>query len=220
LLEEEEVVMYTRSAKSVDEGRAGRSPRNAGSERVRRILLGALAVMAGAGLVAAPTAHADVLTRLTLDTVLFNDGTTATGSFVFDSTNNTLSDISIVTEASPAFPAGTFTGSIGSNVNSVNISGFIFYSFNFLDEFGLNEYQLTLSPGAPFSFDSQNFIIDPSYELGNNTGTKRLAPSGSLDPSGVAEPAGLTLLAVGLAALAFARSGLAGRTGPRGCEKA
>lgn len=59
-----------------------------------------------------PTASADTLVTWTLENVTFTDGATATGSFVYDATTNTVSSIDVVTTAGTLFGGSVYTGAM------------------------------------------------------------------------------------------------------------
>ena len=68
----------------------------------------------------------------TLHNVTFNDGGTASGTYVYDADTNTVSNINIVTTAGSAMPGATYTNlSSGAQAYSFNVTvvphGFLGY---------------------------------------------------------------------------------------------
>jgi hypothetical protein len=87
-----------------------------------RVSIIAAVVLALFGFV--PTASADGV-LWTLNDMIFSDGATASGSFVYDAATNTLSSISITTTAGSAFGGATYTAVDPSFTPLPNDIGFV-----------------------------------------------------------------------------------------------
>lgn len=72
----------------------------------------------------APTASADGVTW-TLNNMVFSDGATASGSFVYDASTNALSSINVTTTAGSAFGGATYTAVDPSFTPLPNDIGFV-----------------------------------------------------------------------------------------------
>ena len=98
--------------------------------------------------------RADVFTTFDLDNVMFSDGGTATGSFTFDSTNGSLSNVSITT--SPDGNVGT-TYTSGTSALGPNLTRPTFELFSFVN----GSLILQLEVNLPVAFTSPNSIVGP-----------------------------------------------------------
>ena len=98
--------------------------------------------------------RADVFTTFDLDNVMFSDGGTASGSFTFDSTNGSLSNVSITT--SPDGNVGT-TYTSGTSALGPNLTRPTFELFSFVN----GSLILQLEVNLPVAFTSPNSIVGP-----------------------------------------------------------
>jgi hypothetical protein len=139
-------------------------------------------------------ARADVFTTFTLDNVSLSGSATATGSFTFDSTNGTLSNVNIVTSASPGFVGATYTS--GFEVSGAN-SGFQFGST-------IPIFFMYLSGGLPPSLTTPTLLSSVAAEV---TGASIIRfASGSIAPAAVP---GL-IAGAGIPGIIFASGGFLG----------
>ena len=98
--------------------------------------------------------RADVFTTFDLDNVMFSDGGTASGSFTFDSTTGSLSNVSITT--SPDGNVGT-TYTSGTSALGPNLTRPTFELFSFVN----GSLILQLEVNLPVAFTSPNSIVGP-----------------------------------------------------------
>ena len=187
-----------------------------------------VAAMAGA-CVAAASASADVITTFNLAGVTFSDGGTASGSFAYDSTSHSLSNVNITTSGG-TLPGATYNGLDALNAVNVALENYptlgtvdtLQFEFNksaefspvlFLD-FDVPSFSLS-SPDSMLVDLSDVAFVDPGISGEFTCGTAcpanmsktetefRYVTSGEIDP--VPEPASLTLLGSGLIGLILAR---------------
>ena len=110
-------------------------------------------------------ALADTFTTFTLDNVSFVDGAMATGSFTFDSTNGTLSNVNIATSSTAAFLGHTYTSGLEMT------GGFQFGSTTPI-------FFMFLSGGLPPSLTTPTLLTTNSAELSGSQ-LLRVVTSGS-----------------------------------------
>jgi MYXO-CTERM domain-containing protein len=151
----------------------------------------------------------------TLDGVVFEDGTTATGSFVFDADTTTFSALSIVTAGGSSIPSGSswfFDDQFATaQQNAAGISGWVSTSRNGGDQTGAFVLSL-FSVGGPVMTNAGGTIVVESGVVGvcqdslcqfvENTLPFATLTSGSfVSPRVAPEPAVLWLAGLGIAAL-------------------
>ena len=170
-----------------------------------RRCLGALAVAAVSMVLAPLSANASPITW-TLQSVIFADGGTASGSFAYDAAANVYSAISISTSATGGIPAALFqyksifgtAPSVGVflDSNAANLTGFhdltLRFSNNLTSAGGTSPLQLSSSSFETTCSNSQcGIVANPSSYI---TGGSVTAPGGTATP----EPATLLLLPISL----------------------
>jgi hypothetical protein len=182
------------------------------SKTLTRNAMRVLAVLGCVGGAEMPAAHASLLTTFTLNNVSFDDGSTATGTFVYDaSTGSAFSDLDIITSAH-----GQFGGQYTTNTFRSGVSGAAAFSGFQLDVAidlgaGLRE-ELLLLVYENFSLTSSNPLVTippqgypyTSYEAIYPAATPccdiqyRYVVSGSIDPQIVALPEPSSLADMGI----------------------
>lgn len=165
------------------------------------------------GLMFVPLAAHAALVVWTLDGVVFDDGSTASGSFTFDAATTTFSSLSISTTSGASYELADLAGSVfGADANGVNVvDGYLFG--------GDNTGRAILNLDFVSSLTDAGGIVSivtgfPSFE--GVCGTMDCT-SGSVSrftiaggrvigaPVAVSSPGALSMLALGLAALALTR---------------
>jgi hypothetical protein len=162
-------------------------------------------------------ASADGITW-TLSGVTFDDGGTASGSFVYDALTNTYSSIDITTTLGSTFPGATYTGLVDSSFTLPSDTGLILGAPDFLGPIFQLIFQdhLTNSGGTVFlmngAFDpiaveltgSGEFTCEPPDCSSFTPDPPRLVTGGTVSgvpATAVPEPSALSLLSMGLVAL-------------------
>jgi len=171
----------------------------------------ALAAVITSCLATTPMARADEIIQYTLENVVFNDGTTASGYFSFDETQNEVVsawDITYTGGGSDGVPSDVFSSSGGGTIDNSGLSGtppaVVFYS----DDAGSE--LLDLYFGAPLD-DATDTLNTGDTLISYYEGDEAKLPSSSdasVDPTAVTsipEPASLAILGTTLASLGFLR---------------
>jgi hypothetical protein len=145
--------------------------------------------------------------RFTLTGVAFNDGSTATGSFIFNPTNQTYGAFNIVTSNSLSYTGSIYSPGMGTGTNFLSSpDAFIF------DNFSVDFHYLVLAfsghitspgvyalepgvPGGPGAFSWSGEFVDMVLDY-------RLVTGGFLTATGVPETGG-TLLSLVISVLAL-----------------
>ena len=165
-----------------------------------------LAAFACATLGLMPAAHASPVTW-NLTGATFDDGTTATGSFVYDATTNTVSNWHVSTQTSPVLSAFTYDDTTSvSDYTAANHVAFrrsdryitMLFTGNMTDAGG--SIDIALTPGG-------GNILNGSYEC-SNCGSVRRFTDGAITASpaqAVPEPGTLALVVGVLPLVALVR---------------
>lgn len=157
------------------------------------------------------TASADGVTW-DLSGVTFSDGSTASGSFVFDATTDQITDVDITTTAGTAFTGATYVGE-NPGFGGGSYFGPTFYQLVFstnpsdpslgaplLVFYSVSDGFPNLAPGGEIVLDNSS----GEFTCGNATCSEVGSTIRSLTGGAIiaaAEPSSLALLAVGLAGL-------------------
>jgi len=160
-------------------------------------------LLAGAALLAAALPAQAVPITWQLDGVTFSDGTSATGSFVYDADTSTGSLFNIVTTAG-ILPAFTYSPENSGLYNS----GFGPNALSFIADTGVRYFTLSFFDALTNAGGIRAINLDSSWDC-NNCGTYRLVTAGSVRsqaaPAEVPEPASALLAGTALGMLALVR---------------
>ena len=147
--------------------------------------------------------------RFTLTGVTFNDGSTASGSFIFDTTSQTYGAFKIITSSSLSYTGSTYSPGVGTGTNYLSSpDAFIFDNFSIDSHYlvfsflghitGPGVYALDIGvPNGPDSFLGSGEFVDMALDY-------RLVAGGFLTVTlqGVPETGG-TLLSLVISIIAL-----------------
>jgi len=163
--------------------------------------MGMRSILIAAALLVAMTANAVPVTW-TVDNLLFDDGGTASGSFVYDASENTYADINLVTTAGSGFGGASYTLLVDSAPNNSTYLAAMVFPLEGLPALALSFASALTNAGGLVALDGNSeFICGQECEY--PVATLRSITSGQV--SAVPVPAAVWLFGSALAGLGWMR---------------